>query len=133
MIPKNEKNMFSGRFGYKPQVLVDQDKVVLPDNVIEQLDNLDDVVFTYASNLEPRPVHEYSKSQKKTLNNVVGYRIWVIQKGEPFQVKILQTELPPLTMGKSFFKLKNLGGLYFKDMRQHYYQADELVLVNKDD
>lgn len=128
MKPKNTRNINAA---YRPQVLIDQDKVVLPDNVVEQLDNLDDIVFSYASNLKPKAVHAYDKDQNKRLDTVIGYRIWVIQNGEPLQVKVLQTKLPHLSFGQNL-KLKNLGGLYFKNLRKHYYQADSLTLVTHD-
>lgn len=131
MIPKHQRGNYRG--GYRPQILVDQNKVVLPDEVISKMDNLDDVVFMYASNLAPKPVHEYSEDLNKSLDQVVGNWIWVIQNGDPFLVKIMQPRLPKLVKNVTQFKLKNLGGYYYKPQRKYYYKADSLVLVAPND
>lgn len=131
MIPKGQKGNYHG--SYRPQILIDQDKVVLPDSMISQIDDLDEVVFTYASRLNPRPVHEYSEELNKSLDKVIGNWIWVIQNGDPFVVKVMQAQLPKLVTNVTRFKLKGLGGYYYKPQRKYYYKADSLVLVNRND
>ena len=131
MIPKDKRGSYHG--GYQPQTLIDQNKVILPDSVIRQMTNLDSVTFTCCSGLDPRPVHEYSKELDKSLDKVIGYWIWVVQNGDPLRVKVMQPSLPRLVRNQTLFKLKNLGGLYYKPQRKYYYRADALEVVNQND
>lgn len=131
MIPKEQRNSYRG--GYNAQILIDQNKVVLPDSVVSQMTNLDSVTFVYASGLAPKPVHAYSTDLNKSLDKVIGNWIWVIQNGDPFRVKVMQPKLPKLVRNQTLFRLKNLGGLYYKPQRKYYYKADSLEVVSPND
>lgn len=135
MIPNSNKKQRGSRNGnngdyYNPQVLINAGLIVLPDDVVLDTDNFDDVVLTYCSKEEPVPVHGYDKDNDRRLDKIVGRRLWAIQEADPFQVVVAQPNLPKMVYNQTKFRLKNLRGYYSKKYRQHYYKADTLELVD---